>query len=212
MNNMIELYCELGDHKWMRESQRGKRPKNCPVHAPVKESSTGQFRTLRCEIGQHDWQAERKRGKPPRNCPEHAPKPYPAARPISLPGPSNVPHVSPSGIIEPKMRLLHCEGEPGAPETAHDYEVPSKRGKPPRWCEEHKPEEIKSEKNPKTIAVAIRKVLERRKDTVTARECKCGITVFTTRDELRAMNGGCKDVYMGWVCPHLNAVRKAIGD
>ena len=30
------LYCEVGKHHWDRPAQRGKKPHNCPEHAPIK--------------------------------------------------------------------------------------------------------------------------------------------------------------------------------
>lgn len=32
----VELFCKLGKHTWERESQRGRRPENCPKHTPAK--------------------------------------------------------------------------------------------------------------------------------------------------------------------------------
>jgi hypothetical protein len=37
MPNMVELVCEHGGHTWLRESQRGRRPRFCPEHKPVIE-------------------------------------------------------------------------------------------------------------------------------------------------------------------------------
>lgn len=34
MPKMVELYCQAGEHKWERPSQRGRRPINCPDHQP----------------------------------------------------------------------------------------------------------------------------------------------------------------------------------
>jgi hypothetical protein len=39
MSKTIELHCELGNHEWSRESQRGRRPVNCPEHQPVIEET-----------------------------------------------------------------------------------------------------------------------------------------------------------------------------
>jgi hypothetical protein len=35
-NTMDELHCELGNHKWQRAKQRGRKPFNCPLHQPEK--------------------------------------------------------------------------------------------------------------------------------------------------------------------------------
>ncbi len=73
----IELYCQTGKHMWSRESQRGKRPLNCPEHStavPVVYSLT---RTLHCAAG-HDYEAPRQRGRAPRYCPEHQQSDVPA--------------------------------------------------------------------------------------------------------------------------------------
>lgn len=34
----VELHCEAGNHKWERESQRGRRPINCPEHTVAPEA------------------------------------------------------------------------------------------------------------------------------------------------------------------------------
>ena len=34
-DNMQTLHCQAGDHDWQRQSQRGKRPRNCPSHAQI---------------------------------------------------------------------------------------------------------------------------------------------------------------------------------
>lgn len=39
MADTVELYCQAGEHRWNRPKQRGKRPKNCPDHAPVATES-----------------------------------------------------------------------------------------------------------------------------------------------------------------------------
>lgn len=35
----MTTYCEIGKHKWEREIKRGRKPKNCPEHAPVVAKS-----------------------------------------------------------------------------------------------------------------------------------------------------------------------------
>jgi hypothetical protein len=78
--SMTKLHCQLGNHDWERESKRGRKPINCPVHAPVKTvvSSNPTVTTqpngmtlLHCELGNHDWEREPKRGRLPANCPNH---------------------------------------------------------------------------------------------------------------------------------------------
>jgi len=32
----VQLHCEIGNHSWIREVQRGRIPKNCPDHQPIK--------------------------------------------------------------------------------------------------------------------------------------------------------------------------------
>lgn len=70
----VRLHCQIGDHDWYRDSQRGKRPLNCPEHAikrdPVTERGTDE---LWCEEGQHKWERTRTKGTRPTNCPQHRP-------------------------------------------------------------------------------------------------------------------------------------------
>lgn len=39
MTKTVTLWCTTGEHNWERPSQRGKRPLNCPDHAPQKAPS-----------------------------------------------------------------------------------------------------------------------------------------------------------------------------
>ena len=98
---MPTLHCELGNHDYFRDSQRGRPPRNCPDHQPIKNdvkitSSSAQIsreknksvfdiipglkdlvqqdrmKTYHCEHGDgHNWQGESRRGRPPRFCSEH---------------------------------------------------------------------------------------------------------------------------------------------
>lgn len=74
----VKLWCEEGEHYWHRPAQRGRKPTNCPKHAPEKPESNGTngngMVTLHCEIGDHEWERPSQRGKKPRNCPEHQPE------------------------------------------------------------------------------------------------------------------------------------------
>ncbi len=89
-NPPVTLHCQAGDHDWLRPSQRGRRPLNCPEHQPAPaereatasapKNSNGTV-TLHCEAGDHSWKRESKRGVRPRNCPEH--QPAPAERPTA---------------------------------------------------------------------------------------------------------------------------------
>jgi len=70
----VKLWCEAGKHNWHRESQRGRKPLNCPKHAPAKEppgSKKPKFVTLKCAEGGHKWKWEKRGGFPPKRCPEH---------------------------------------------------------------------------------------------------------------------------------------------
>lgn len=145
MTNQIELYCKVGNHFWFRESQRGRKPINCPEHTPVKEIITGDTRVLHCQIGNHDWDAPRQRGRAPHNCPEHSViKPTAVLR--------KAPNTGPEGQLETKYRTLWCEV------GKHEWEAESRRGRPPRNCEAHETEgkevrqvELKGLKTLKTI-------------------------------------------------------------
>lgn len=39
MSETVTLHCQLGNHSWERPKQRGKRPFNCPEHAPEKPTT-----------------------------------------------------------------------------------------------------------------------------------------------------------------------------
>lgn len=65
------LHCELGNHKWDRERKRGVKPRNCPDHQPVIETTEAPQQKLTCAAG-HEWTRPPQRGKPPRYCPEHS--------------------------------------------------------------------------------------------------------------------------------------------
>lgn len=95
---MPELYCHTGDHNWFRESQRGRKPENCPAHQPTKDIKITskpvekektvfdiipglqeiveqeKIQTLMCEFPaeEHEWQRKSRRGKPPRYCEKHS--------------------------------------------------------------------------------------------------------------------------------------------
>lgn len=71
----VKLWCQGGEHHWMRESKRGKRPIHCPKHRPVVAEvvkTEGGEVELYCEAGKHNWMRESKRGRKPVNCPEHS--------------------------------------------------------------------------------------------------------------------------------------------
>lgn len=46
MPNMVSLVCEFDGHTWMRESQRGRRPRFCPAHKPVGIEPEGEALTI----------------------------------------------------------------------------------------------------------------------------------------------------------------------
>lgn len=53
-SKMVKLWCEAGQHTYSRESQRGKRPRNCPEHTesiaaakPRERSTDHQQRVIR---------------------------------------------------------------------------------------------------------------------------------------------------------------------
>lgn len=115
------LYCETGNHKWTRESTRGRKPTTCPKHPRVvhvaQSNNAGEaIRTLHCEIGNHSWERPAQRGRVPANCPEHAP--------VKV------------AVTGSKTQTLHCEiGN-------HSWERPSQRGIKPHNCPEHKPVKV----------------------------------------------------------------------
>jgi hypothetical protein len=45
MPNMVELICEHGGHTFLRESQRGRRPRFCPEHKPVEAPVNARVRS-----------------------------------------------------------------------------------------------------------------------------------------------------------------------
>lgn len=118
------LYCETGNHKWTRESKRGRKPTTCEkhprAHVVLANNSSEAIVKLHCEIGDHDWERPAQRGAKPRNCPKHKP-------------------VTPQGkrLVDPQagnvMRVLHCEiGN-------HEWKRAPQRGRVPINCPEHKP-------------------------------------------------------------------------
>jgi len=118
------LYCELGNHKWTRESTRGRKPHNCDKHKPaviVQANSVVQKKqTLHCEIGNHSWERPSARGVKPHNCPDHKPV---------LVTPSRLPADSPLRVVG--STSLYCEtGD-------HKWERPAQRGRKPKNCPEH---------------------------------------------------------------------------
>ena len=137
---MAVLHCEIGNHLWTRDAQRGRPPKNCPEHQPPKEEkikivssayktvsgprtveelvpglaealAEENMRTLHCEYGGgHDYEAPRRRGRVPRFCPEHTPE-------ISRPNPTAALGKRSSELIEeilknPRARICHCNLSP----------------------------------------------------------------------------------------------------
>lgn len=111
MTNRVELYCEIGQHSWLRDIQRGKPPKNCPEHKSILPDKSP-TEELYCKIGQHTWIWTRRRGRKPSSCPDHLPT---LSRPIS----------------ETRPKKCWCQS------GQHEFEIPMRRGKSPLNCPEH---------------------------------------------------------------------------
>lgn len=82
----VRLYCQQGEHYWLRPSSRGRTPFNCPEHQPapapkrVREPKPEQpqgprIQHLHCKLGDHDWERPWQPGRAPFNCPDHRPVP-----------------------------------------------------------------------------------------------------------------------------------------
>lgn len=91
--------------------------------------------TLWCEGGEHEWTRESRRGRPPLHCPEHTPE-KPTVIRVERPVKDSPAEASPAG---PKMRYVLCQGHPEKDIEPHLYLAESKRGRKPRWCEDHAP-------------------------------------------------------------------------
>jgi hypothetical protein len=75
----MRLWCEPGQHFWVRPRQPGRPPKACPMH--YRSSATAALSdalggseyalTLWCEPGQHFWERPPRPGRPPKICPIH---------------------------------------------------------------------------------------------------------------------------------------------
>lgn len=72
------LQCAAG-HAYSRPRTRGKKPKWCDEHKPLKATQVPKperpDQVLICAKGQHEWTRKPQGGKPPRWCPEHKPQP-----------------------------------------------------------------------------------------------------------------------------------------
>lgn len=96
---MPTLHCQIGNHDYWRDPQRGRPPLNCELHQPIKpdvkisvkkdipvktksviDSIPGlselleqnEYQTLICEENGHTWQRRKARGRIPRFCPDHS--------------------------------------------------------------------------------------------------------------------------------------------
>ena len=107
---MPTLHCELGNHDWEREAKRGRVPKNCPDHQPLKPIT----------VFQRSGSLGRERKEQEDN------------------KTSNLEHLIP-GISEflaqEKNEELWCEFGDG-----HSWQRESRRGKKPRCCPTHAPQ------------------------------------------------------------------------
>lgn len=172
---MTTLHCEIGNHSWERESQRGRPPKNCPDHQSIKDKIKIKSNINPKKSSKEKWEE-------------------------LLPGVSIV-------IQEQwnKIRTYHCEHDEG-----HDWEGESKRGRPPRFCPEHR--ELYSEapklrgdgRSSKTMQKAIERII----NSPGARSCHCGLNPSMNAAEIRALNGGCCEP--SYVCPTLDTIRRTL--
>jgi hypothetical protein len=74
------LTCQDGNHTWVHESSRGRKPKFCPVHDPKRaevapvEITDANVEVLICQHGDHSWTRARARGRKAPYCPDHRPE------------------------------------------------------------------------------------------------------------------------------------------
>ena len=65
------LWCEDGQHLWLREPTAREWPRSCWEHRPSPLAAYAE-QQLWCEAGQHPWTQPAGTRQRPRNCPEHA--------------------------------------------------------------------------------------------------------------------------------------------
>jgi hypothetical protein len=173
------LHCEIGNHDWERESKRGRLPKNCPEHSPIKDEikliHSNQFNLTLADIKESSEEKWEK----------------------LLPGVSD--------YLNEKTRIYHCEHGEG-----HDWTGESKRGRPPRFCPEHR--ELYSEgpklRGDRETTKSMQEAIERIINAPTARSCHCGITPQMSTAEIRALGCGCCGPW--YICSTLDSVRRTL--
>jgi hypothetical protein len=193
--------------------------------------------TVHCNAG-HDFEILSRRGRPPKWCPKHTPVytpqqgthvDYSGGVPTVIPGPDPAEKCSeqypliqtwPNLSEDDGQRIIHHDGDPTNNDITnlelqrniycelgeHKFWYPVRRGKYPKNCHEHRPDKsLPSPKSSQTVSKIMQKVLE----SPGAASCRCGLTPETTREELRALGGGCSDPHH--VCPTVDMARRMIG-
>lgn len=154
MSNMVEIWCKNGAHFYMRESKRGRPPKNCPEHLDIPSISPKtdkkEPRELICELGGgHTWLWTPQKGRVPKSCPEHRPTKIDAST---------------------EGRVSWCKA------GDHEWMAPRQRGRVPQNCPEHtsiqNTRNLTSEDKAKRISEGKQKSREEReaKERATIRE------------------------------------------
>jgi hypothetical protein len=155
------LHCEVGNHDYFRDSQRGRLPKNCKDHMPEKDikiissvaKSLDMAKTHEYEFSPHTQE---------------------------LLGQLK------AATEKPTTRELRCEHGDG-----HMWQAGRRRGRPPRFCPEHLPsvpqKPAQRESNTKNQSTLLAAILEK----PAAQICSCGILSTTSPAEMRQMGGGC---------------------
>lgn len=97
----------------------------------------------------------------------------------------------------------------------HNYDWPVKRGRKPKSCPAH-PAEAGEFKHDGPVQENLRSIIQRVLDSQAKRDisCSCGIRADMSREEITALGSGCRKgnwMSPGFVCPVLDAVRRAIG-
>lgn len=163
----VQLHCEIGNHSWTREVQRGKKPKNCPDHQPVKnEIKILTNSSVKKSIEDSMPEIEN----------------YESKLENLIPGISEF-------LAQDKMETLICEvGD-------HEWERESRRGKKPKRCPEHS-SEISSKSLPANSTARTQDLIAEILSSPRAANCHCGLTAETSPAEIRAMESCCSPQFI----------------
>lgn len=158
---MPTLHCEIGNHDYFRDPQRGRPPRNCPEHTPVVIS--------RHLVGDHSA--------------EKAITRLNTSQLQAILNPE-LQTILKAAEDEQKYETLICEvGD-------HEWQRERQRGKKPSRCPEHRSPAISAPPSNKTTdhqASVIAAILEAPR----ASGCRCRLSPTSTPAQIRTLGGGC---------------------